>query len=81
MRNRAAKPINRHFENHSAADVRISVLAKMYNGSKISRRLHEEKWIKLLNTKFPNVCKVKVNLYRKSNPNKNGVYILVEVSI
>ena len=62
VRNRADKPINRHFENHSAADVRISVLAKMFNGSKISRLLHEEIWIKLLNTKFPNGCNVKVNL-------------------
>ena len=52
VHNGVNKPINKHFKNRSAADVRISALAKMFNGSKICRPLHEEKWIKLLNTKF-----------------------------
>ena len=62
VRNRADKPINRHFKDHPATDVQIAVLAKMINGSKVCRLLHEENWIKLLNTKFPDGCNVKVNL-------------------
>ena len=62
IRRYTGKLINRHFENHSAVDVRISVLARMFNGSKMSRPLYKEKWIKLLNTKFPYGCNVKVDL-------------------
>ena len=62
VRNWADKPINRHFKNHSTADVWISVLAKIFNWSKICRLLHEEKWIEMLDTKCPDGCNVKVNL-------------------
>ena len=38
VRNRADKPINRHFKNHPATAVQIVVLAKMFNGSKVPLR-------------------------------------------
>ena len=60
--NRADKGINRHFKDHPATDVQITVLAKMFDWSKVCRLLNQERWIKLLNTRFPDGCNVKVNL-------------------
>ena len=62
VRNREDEPINRHFKDHPATDVQIAVLAKMVDGSKVCRLLHEGKWIKLLNTKFPDGFDVKLYL-------------------
>ena len=62
VRNRAEKPINKHFSNHTDQDVRVAVLRKMHDDSKVDRLIREEHWIKLLNTQFPSGCNVKVNL-------------------
>ena len=61
VRNGADKPINKHFSNHTDQDVRVAVLRKMHDDSKVGRLIHEEHWIKLLNTQFPSGCNVKVN--------------------
>ena len=47
VRNGADKPINKHFSNHTDQDVRVAVLRKMHDDSKVGRLIHEEHWIKL----------------------------------
>ena len=48
VRNVADKPINKHFSNHTDQDVRVAILRKMHDDSKVGRLIYEEHWIKLL---------------------------------
>lgn len=62
VRLHADKPINRHFHDHEESDVKISVLKALYDNTKEYRLLHEEQWIKRLDTKNPHGCNIKYNV-------------------
>ena len=55
------KPINGHFSasNHSCADLRFSILQKMYTTDRIERQINESAWIYRLKTARPLGCNVK----------------------
>ncbi|XP_053394169.1 uncharacterized protein LOC128555550 [Mercenaria mercenaria] len=62
VRQQADKPIMRHFGGHTAEDVKVAVLQKVFNEGRIYRQMVEEEWIKRLGTKTPQGCNVKLNI-------------------
>ncbi|XP_053394116.1 uncharacterized protein LOC123523838 [Mercenaria mercenaria] len=58
VRQQADKPIMRHFGGHTAEDVKVAVLQKVFNEGRIYRQMVEEEWIKRLGTKTPQGCNV-----------------------
>ena len=54
------KPIMCHFrDTHCERDLRLSLLAKLFNGNHMERLLKETFWIKRLKTQRPHGCNVK----------------------
>jgi hypothetical protein len=62
VRQQSAKPINRHCVGHTAADLQVVILRKLFQETKRYRVLCEEEWIRVLGTTVPDGCNVKHNL-------------------